>query len=249
MNAPVRTNEMSEAVSLPIEGMTCASCVGRVERALKAVPGVEAASVNLATDVDKAILIEAIEKVGYSVPSQAAGPTGLVELSIQGMTCASCVGRVERALKAVSGVTEAAVNLATERATVRGGANMAELIAAIADAGYEAEVVRANAGPDHEDANAEQAERKEAERRELARDFTMAAALTAPVFLMEMGSHVIPGGHALIESTIGMQWSWYIQFVLTTLVLFVPSGKDCAGSQGWQDGRPADRFGDFRRHR
>ncbi|HBT67511.1 heavy metal translocating P-type ATPase [Agrobacterium tumefaciens] len=231
MNAPVRTNEMSEAVSLPIEGMTCASCVGRVERALKAVPGVEAASVNLATEranvttrsyVDKAILIEAIEKVGYSVPSQAAGPTGLVELSIQGMTCASCVGRVERALKAVSGVTEAAVNLATERATVRGGANMAELIAAIADAGYEAEVVRANAGPDHEDANAEQAERKEAERRELARDFTMAAALTAPVFLMEMGSHVIPGGHALIESTIGMQWSWYIQFVLTTLVLFVP---------------------------
>ncbi|WP_147294061.1 copper ion binding protein, partial [Ciceribacter selenitireducens] len=150
MNAPVRTNEMSEAISLPIEGMTCASCVGRVERALKAVPGVEAASVNLATEranvttrsyVDKAILIEAIEKVGYSVPSQAAGPTGLVELSIQGMTCASCVGRVERALKAVSGVTEAVVNLATERATVRGGANTAELIAAIADAGYEAEVV------------------------------------------------------------------------------------------------------------
>lgn len=208
---------MSEAISLPIEGMTCASCVGRVERALKAVPGVEAASVNLATEranvttrsyVDKAILIEAIEKVDYSVPSQAAGPTGLVELSIQGMTCASCVGRVERALKAVSGVTEAVVNLATERATVRGGANTAELMAAIADAGYEAEVVRANAGPDHEDANAEQAERKEAERRELARDFTMAAVLTAPVFLMEMGSHVIPGGHALIESTIGMQWSW-----------------------------------------
>jgi Au+-exporting ATPase len=65
-------------------------------------------------------------------------------------------------------------------------------------------------------------EKKEAERRELTRDFTIAAVLTVPVFILEMGSHVIPGMHDLIASTIGMQTNWYIQFVLTTIVLSVP---------------------------
>ena len=101
---------------------------------------VRASAVELAAGFGDALqpsLIEAIEKVGYSVPSQAAGPTGLVELSIQGMTCASCVGRVERALKAVSGVTEAAVNLASEQARIRyqpGVADPASVLAAIAAA-------------------------------------------------------------------------------------------------------------------
>ena len=121
MNAPASFTR--EAVSLPIEGMTCASCVGRVERALKIVPGVLGASVNLATEradvrlagpVDRADLIRAIEDVGYTVTAST------IELAIDGMTCASCVGRVERALHAVPGVIEANVNLATERATVKG---------------------------------------------------------------------------------------------------------------------------------
>ena len=115
------------AISLPIEGMTCASCVGRVEAALAKVEGVASVSVNLATEradirlnrpVDRMELIQAIEKVGYDVPQ------GTIELAIGGMTCASCVGRVEKALKAVPGVTEAVVNLATERATVRGVASV-----------------------------------------------------------------------------------------------------------------------------
>jgi Au+-exporting ATPase len=138
------------------------------------------------------------------------------------MTCASCVGRVERALKAIPGVTGAVVNLATERATVHGAADAAALIAAIEDAGYDAKVIGTAAGNGGEDENAERAEKKDAERRELTRDFTIAAVLTAPIFLIEMGSHLIPGVHGLIESTIGMQWSWYIQFALTTLVLFIP---------------------------
>lgn len=230
MNAPVRATDFSATISLPIEGMTCASCVGRVERALKAVPGVETVAVNLATErasittrsaVARAKLVEAIEDVGYSVPAKSAG-TGPTELSIEGMTCASCVGRVERALKAVPGVTEAVVNLATERATILGTADTAPLIAAIVDAGYEAKLIGAVAGEGGEDESAERAEKKEAERRELARDFTIAAVLTTPVFLLEMGSHLIPGVHDLIESTIGMQRNWYIQFALTTLVLFIP---------------------------
>ncbi len=231
MNAPVRTTDLSGAISLPIEGMTCASCVGRIERALKAVPGVGTVSVNLATErasitiqspVARAKLVEAIENAGYTVPVKSASTVGPTELSIDGMTCASCVGRVERALKAIPGVTEAVVNLATERATIHGTADTAALIAAIGDAGYDAKVIGTAAGNGGEDENTERAEKKDAERRELTRDFTIAAVLTAPIFLIEMGSHLIPGVHGLIGSTIGMQWSWYIQFALTTLVLFIP---------------------------
>lgn len=229
MNAPVRTTELVETISLPIEGMTCASCVGSIERALKTVSGVETVSVNLATErasitakssTPRAKLIKAIENAGYSVPVKSSGLAGTTELSIEGMTCASCVGRVERALKSISGVTEAVVNLATERATIHGTADAAILIAAIESAGYEAKLI--NAGTGNEEENAERAEKKEAERLELTRDFTIAAVLTAPIFLIEMGSHLIPGVHGLIEATIGMQWSWYIQFILTTLVLFIP---------------------------
>ena len=241
MNAPVRAKDLSETVSLPVEGMTCASCVGSIERALKAVPSVETVSVNLATEraniitdstVPRVRLIEAIEKAGYSVPAQMPAATGPVELSVEGMTCASCVGRVERALKAVSGVTNAVVNLATERATIHRTASTADLIAAIADAGYEAKLI-AGSGSQSSNEDDARAERKETERRELTRDFTIAAVLTLPVFLMEMGSHIIPGVHELIESTIGMQWNWYIQFALTTLVLFIP------GIRFYEKGLPA----------
>lgn len=230
MNAPVRATDTSPAISLPIEGMTCASCVGRVEKALKAVPGVEAVAVNLATEkasittnasVDRTELIAAVENVGYSVPVKSILAVGHIELSVEGMTCASCVGGVERALKAVPGVTQAVVNLATERATIQGSVDAATLIAAIEGVGYEAKAI-GGAIDATEDENAERAEKKEAERRELTRDFTVAAVLTAPVFVLEMGSHLIPGVHGLIDTTIGMQWSWYIQFALTTLVLFIP---------------------------
>ena len=240
MNAPVRATDFSGAISLPIEGMTCASCVGRIERALKAVPGVETVSVNLATErasittssaVARDRLVKAVEGSGYSVPEQTSVSAGATELSIEGMTCASCVGRIERALKAVPGVTEAVVNLATERATIQGSVEAAILIAAVKDAGYEARLIGQSASAGDE--NAERAEKKDAERRELTRDFTIAAALTLPVFLLEMGSHLIPGVHGLIEATIGMQNNWYIQFVLTTLVLFIP------GIRFYKKGLPA----------
>ena len=121
---------LQSRIVLDVEGMTCASCVGRVERALQAVTGVRGASVNLATeraeitglDLDRAALVKAVEGVGYDVASPP------VDLAIDGMTCASCVARVERALKAVPGVTGATVNLATERAHVIGQADAVALI-------------------------------------------------------------------------------------------------------------------------
>src|SRR4051812_30195188 len=104
-------------LSLPISGMTCASCAGRVDRALGKVPGVTGAQVNLATEraevrgtAPLAAVIGAVERAGYAVPEQR------FDLGIGGMTCATCAGRVERALRRVPGVLEASVNLATERA-------------------------------------------------------------------------------------------------------------------------------------
>jgi Cu+-exporting ATPase len=130
-------------ITFNVDGMTCASCVSRVEKALKAVPGVESASINLATqkatvragqDTSFESLYTAVEKAGYEVPGEN------ISLSISGMTCASCVGRVEKALKKVPGVADASVNLATEKAQVKatGGVTPEALIAAVRKAGYEA---------------------------------------------------------------------------------------------------------------
>lgn len=131
-----------------VEGMTCASCVARVEKALANTPGVEEASVNFATEqasvrarpeVSLNTLKAAVEKAGYAVPEQS------LRLKIGDMTCASCVSRVEKALKQVPGVLSAEVNLATETAdvTVAGGAaTVPQLIAAVDKAGYRAQALQ-----------------------------------------------------------------------------------------------------------
>ena len=232
MNTPAKTGPASfNTISLPIEGMTCASCVGRVEAQLNKVAGVEKVSVNLATEraeihadsnVDRTALVKAVETAGYSVP------TSSVELAIEGMTCASCVGNVERALKAVSGVTNATVNLATERATISGTIDADTLIKVVAKTGYTARLV--DNGSDQAD---EQAAKKDAEQAALKRDTLIAGLLTLPVFVLEMGSHMIPAVHDLVMNTIGMQNSWYLQFALTSLVLFIP------GLRFYQKGIPA----------
>ncbi|CAM8810136.1 copper chaperone CopZ [Burkholderia pseudomallei] len=154
--------------------MTCASCVGRVEKALAQVPGVVRATVNLATEkaavdadadahVDTARLIDAVKRAGYraspvSDPASALAPSPeiaaartAIELDIAGMTCASCVGRVEKALAQVPGVARATVNLATEKATVDADADAhvdtARLIDAVKRAGYRASPAIAACAP------------------------------------------------------------------------------------------------------
>lgn len=209
--------------SLQIKGMSCASCVSRIETALKKVDGVTNASVNLATEraeitsntpIDSEALIKAVEHAGYEVADAAT------ELSIDGMTCASCVSRVEKALKAVPGVKEANVNLATERATIIGTANIDALISAVDKAGYDAKEIQA-AIPNQ----TEHLEKKDQERAALKRDLILATVLALPVFILEMGSHLIPGVHQFIAQTIGLQNSWYLQFILTTLVLVIPGRR------------------------
>lgn len=211
-------------LSLPVEGMTCASCVGRVERALKAVSGVQTAAVNLATEraditftglADPQAAVHAIESAGYTVREETT------ELAIEDMTCASCVGRVEKALAKIPGVLEATVNLATERARVRhfaGVVSTADLEAAVEQAGYKSRRLSA------ETANAgdQDTERRESEARALRRSFLTAAILTLPVFILEMGSHLIPAVHHWVMGVLGQQTNWYLQFALASLVLFGP---------------------------
>jgi P-type Cu+ transporter len=144
MDTAVKQQNDLADLTFKVDGMTCASCVARVEKALKAVPGVESASVNLATEkaavrarsnVTFDVLSAAVEKAGYDVPGET------VSLSISGMTCASCVMRVEKALKRLPGVTNASVNLATEKAQIKAaGVTVDQLIAAVEKAGYEASV-------------------------------------------------------------------------------------------------------------
>ena len=223
MNAPFRTRGQTAAHSISVEGMTCASCVGRVEHALKAVAGVLDARVNLATeraDIDaspqvaRSRLVEAIEATGYSVP------TASIDLAIEGMTCASCVGRVERALKAIPGVATATVNLATQSATVTGSADAAALVQAVADVGYEAHPAASS-----DDSDEEREVRRDAEIAALRRDLAVAAVLTAPLFVLEMGSHLFAAVHDFVHATFGMEQSWYLQFALATLVLAFPGRR------------------------
>jgi len=219
----VQTMERPQPVTTDfgIEGMTCASCVVRVEKAIKAVPGVADAVVNLATErasvtyneaVPTETVLQAIEKAGYEPKLETR------ELGVEGMTCASCVVRVEKALKAVPGVKGASVNLATEKATVRivSGTATAALEDAVRTAGYE---VRKLAGDNPAD---DSEDRRSRETGRLKLSLTLSAALTLPLFGLEMGSHFIPAVHDWIMVNVGMGNNLVIQFVLATLVLFGP---------------------------
>ena len=190
-----QAGEAVRTVALPILDMTCASCAGRVEAALRAVPGVANASVNLATEraavtgaegVPTAALACAVTEAGYGVGTETR------DLAVAGMTCASCVGRVEAALRAVPGVSGASVNLATERARVTfpaGAVADADLVAAVSAAGYEATPATPAAGAG---AGRDAAARRDGTHLGIAA--ALAAPLVAPMLLMPFGIDWVPPG-------------------------------------------------------
>ncbi|EJL94231.1 copper/silver-translocating P-type ATPase [Pseudomonas sp. GM102] len=199
---------MSESTTfdLPIAGMTCASCAGRVERALSKVLGATAVSVNLATEQARVqapsdslpALMDAVQQAGYSVPQQT------LELSIDGMTCASCVGRVERALAKMPGVKSVSVNLANERAHLEllGQVDPQTLIDAVTKAGYSASVWEV----EHPQADNQQ-QRLHRERWALLAAIALALPLVLPMVLQPFGVHwMLPA---------------WVQFALATPVQFV----------------------------
>ncbi|MCV2872231.1 heavy metal translocating P-type ATPase [Defluviimonas sp. WL0050] len=209
---------MTSHTTFTVQGMSCASCVGRVERALKAVSGVEDAKVNLIdgtarvdfSETDIGTLAETLRAAGYPAVGAEA------RLEVEGMTCASCVGRVERALKAVPGVTGAEVNLATGSARVNylSGTTTAEALAAAATAaGYAAKPITDDAAP---------ADRQADEAVKLRRSVLISAALSIPVVVLAMGTHMVPAFHHWVMGTLGEVISWRIQFVLTAAILVGP---------------------------
>lgn len=215
----------TQTLTLGILGMTCASCANRVEQALKAVPGVADATVNLASETAQVtveagetggmagLLGEAVQQAGYHpvLPQEnAAGALQTFHLAVDGMTCSSCVGRVERALMAVPGVVSATVNLAAETAQVsaRRSVEAAALAAAVSEAGYQASVtaqmqdaVQAEVA---RDAANQAAVRREGWHTALA--LLLAAPMVLPMLLQPFGIHWMPNG--------------WVQLVLASLVQF-----------------------------
>ncbi len=212
--------------------MSCASCVGHVEKALRAVIGVQEAQVNFATETATIRVNESFDVNDAIVTLGNAGYPAELQIyrfSIENMTCASCVGRLERALVVVPGVASVAVNLAKEMATVRligTSVSPADIAQTASAAGYPATLVSDQGADSITDQKAEEAVH-------LQRMTLVAAVLTAPVFILEMGSHMVPAIHRWIISTLGMEVSWIIQFVLTTIVLAWP------GRQFYLKGFPA----------
>ena len=140
-----------------------------------------------------------------------------LNFQVSGMSCASCVGRVEKALARVPGVLNASVNLAAETAQVTYQAGLASpsvIAEAATAAGYPATL--------QDQAQSRDLDRKQAEAKTLRRLLMIATALALPVFLLEMGSHLLPTVHHWVQSSLGLQNSWYLQFALTSLVLFGP---------------------------
>ena len=221
---------MSDEIRISVRDMTCASCVGRVERALRKTPGVESATVNLATEqatvtVDPAkatvaALLAAVTRAGYR-PVVAS-----LELGVRDMTCASCVARVEKALRKLPGVLEAGVNLATERAAVRylpGSTDPGRIRAAISEAGYQP--------VDLEPAVDREQQAREGEQRTLRRALILGAALSIPLLVVAMAPMIWSGfadGMARLLPARG--WHW-VELFLAAPVQFVAGRRFYR--QGW----------------
>ena len=203
----------NERLSLPVRGMTCASCAAHVEKALNGVDGVKSANVNLATETASVqlttdllgleTLVDAVRDTGYEIPTETQ------ILSIGGMTCASCASHVETALSKVPGVIEASVNVATEKATVTyvpGVADLGDFERAVSDAGYEVleEPSEAMGEAERED---------EAERKMRDSRFRMGVAwlFTIPIIVW-----------MLVEMLFGIVWPNATVFNLAMIVLALP---------------------------
>ena len=223
--------QASRPITIPIDGMNCASCVSHVEKALLGVEGIKTATINLAqetalvTFTDQPILIPvvtALSKAGYPARTQSTA------LDVQSMSCASCVSRIEKALLAVPGVLDARANLTTESADVQfmdSVVSASSIATNLTEAGYASSVRTPQRGTD--------TDHRAHKIKHLKRSTLLAAALALPVFILEMGAHLSPSFRALISSTIGLQNSHYLQFILTSLILFGP------GLQFYKTGFPA----------
>ncbi|MBI4403771.1 MAG: copper-translocating P-type ATPase, partial [Deltaproteobacteria bacterium] len=196
-------------VTIPIEGMTCNSCAQRIEKNLKKLTGVESANVNFATkkatvngSITYAELFKTIEDLGYK-PVRLGADGGKEQLlKVEGMTCASCARRVEGALKKVAGVTEAAVNFASEKAIVKGVVSFLELEKAVEAAGYKITLLESKSNQ-YQDL----VEREKKRLAILRQKLIWSAILSAPVGVISMFMLMFPGsGLVQLGLTIPVMW-------------------------------------------
>ncbi|MFW7381123.1 MAG: heavy metal translocating P-type ATPase [Oligoflexus sp.] len=192
---PENSAQSSQEFSVRIKGMTCASCVSRIEKALKSVDGVLDVTVNLGAEAarlrlkDRSILPQvgaAIAQAGYEPVSQE------FELKIGDMSCASCVGRVEKALLRVPGVQAAEVNLASEQARVQTLADTVsiyDLIHAVEDAGYAAKKKEGSTSKTAEEEKTQQLKR---DFRQVIFSACLAAPMVIPMIFAPFGFHWMP---------------------------------------------------------
>ena len=209
-------------LDLPVDGMTCASCVGRVEKAIRAVPGVGGVSVNLATgkagvDIEAPgalpDVLAAIRKAGYE-PAEAE-----LDLAVEGMSCAACVGRVEKALKATPGVLDATVNLATGKAHLRytgGQATGDAALARLERVGYPARLAESAS------ASSVPVDPRAAEAARHFRSALVAGLLTLPLLVIEMGPHLVPSFHHTLMGVASETTLRILSFLLASIVQFGP---------------------------
>jgi len=211
---PTSAAPETRRLDFAIHGMSCASCVAAVERALAAVPGVQQVAVNLAAErgsvrydpdlADPAAVIRAVADAGYAPAVER------ITLPIGGISCASCVATIEGALRKTPGVVSATVNFATNAATVEfapASATMADLRRAVREAGYEPlEVADGASSADHEKVA------REREIRVLKRKLVTGVVLAAPVVLGSM-HHWFPWAPSALRN-------FWVQLVLTTPVQF-----------------------------
>lgn len=216
---------MIQKESLSISGMSCAACAGRIEKNLNKLAGIVSAAVNLATEKatvefdDATVTEQGIEaeiiRLGYGVIKEEVPANNKVELALHGMSCAACAARIEKRLAKLDGITRAAVNLATERATIDFDANriqVSEMIKAVQELGYGAEraeeVLRDRA-----------AEQREQEIRTLRTTLIISAVLSSPLILA-MILNLFPM-HFLLREALSFLHNEYFQLTIATPIQFV----------------------------
>jgi len=205
-----------DRITLPITGMSCASCAAKIEKGLTKVEGVSQATVNFAAEkatvffnpgrTDVSHLIEKVKDLGYGAKVEK------VVLPIQGMTCTSCVKKVEKALSSVKGVVQAGVNFATERASVEyipEEVSIRDLKKAVQEAGYQVLEVK------EEDIVEKERLAREAELLKLKQKFIIGAILLVPILILMYGA-------SLLEKWTGLsrEINFFIQFLLATPIQF-----------------------------
>lgn len=211
-----------QTLQIPVRGMTCAGCAGRVERGLLKVPGVEQAVINLVTNeaivhlnqpVALTDLVAAVEASGYQVPLHG------FDFAVSGMNCGSCVARIEKALAQSPIAISYQVNLSTKQAHVQllAGEDPELISQWLTEHNYPAQVLADNQRK-ADDLNT----RQEAEQSKLKKQLKYAFLFATPLFILEMGAHFIPPFHDFLQRTFNTQHLWYAQAILAALVLFGP---------------------------